>query len=149
MEPLIVPGNLDSLSSIGTYVLQAAELANLDKKVAYRLRLAVDELATNSIIYGYEENGIEGQIEIQATIDDQALAIVVEDTAPPFDPTMQAKPDNLDIALEQRRIGGLGIYLALTGVDAFTHEYTGTRNRNTLIIYRSSNPTAEGTPVRP
>src|SRR5262249_45143777 len=96
MEPLIVPGNLDSLSIIGKYVLDAAKAANLDPKRSYRLRLAVDEIATNIVVYGYEGAGIEGSIAVRASIDDQALMIVIEDTAQPFDPTAQEEPYDLD-----------------------------------------------------
>ncbi|MGA9380780.1 MAG: ATP-binding protein, partial [Phormidium sp.] len=54
MEQLTVPGTLDSLSKISDYVLSAASAAGLDKKASYKLRLAVDEIATNVIVYGYE-----------------------------------------------------------------------------------------------
>ncbi|HXV96967.1 MAG TPA: ATP-binding protein, partial [Anaerolineae bacterium] len=64
MEALTVPGTLDSLSVIGKYVLTAAATAGLDKKVSYRLRLAVDEIATNIITHGYDEANLEGVIKI-------------------------------------------------------------------------------------
>jgi serine/threonine-protein kinase RsbW len=135
MEPLIVPGNLDSLPIIAKYVLDAAKAANLDNKRSYRLRLAVDEIVTNIVVYGYEEAGIEGNIAVRASVDDHALTIAIEDTARPFDPTARAAPDDLDAPLEQRSIGGLGIFLALNGVDDFRHESTERGNRNTLVIY--------------
>ncbi|MEQ8963773.1 MAG: ATP-binding protein, partial [Coleofasciculus sp. C2-GNP5-27] len=61
LEPLTVSGTLDSLGAIAQYVLQAAQAANLDKKASYNLRLAVDEIATNIIIHGYEDVGLEGE----------------------------------------------------------------------------------------
>ena len=57
MESLTVSGTLDSLKTIAAYVLSAAENAGLEKKPAYKLRLAVDEIATNIIVHGYEEAG--------------------------------------------------------------------------------------------
>ena len=86
MEPLTVPGTLDALATIGKYVLAAAAVAGLDNKAAYRLRLAVDEIATNIIAYGYQPMGQDGVIDVRADIDEQTLTITLEDTAPAFDP---------------------------------------------------------------
>lgn len=137
MESLTVPGTLDALSQIGQYVLDAAATAGLDKKAAYRLRLAVDEIATNIVTYGYEEAGVAGNIELHAAVDDRTLTIVLEDVAPPFDPR-EHDTDNLglDQPLEERKIGGLGVFLALNGVDSFHYEYVNGRNRNVFVMHR-------------
>lgn len=138
MEPLTVPGNLDSLSAIAEYVKAAAEAAGLDKKAAYRLRLAVDEIATNVVVYGYEPAALEGLMELRAEIDDQALTIYMEDTAAAFDPLPKLSQEEatIDLPLEQRQIGGLGVYLAIQGVDKFLYERAGERNRNIFVVNR-------------
>jgi serine/threonine-protein kinase RsbW len=117
MEPLIVPGVLDSLSDIAAYVMSAAATAGLDKKIAYRLRLAIDEIATNIITHGYEENGLSGNIEVQAKINGSSLTIELVDTGPVYNPQLDQTPDSLDLSLEERPIGGLGVYLAARNVD--------------------------------
>lgn len=136
MKPLTVPGRLDSLSAIGQYVNAAALAAGLDKRVSYRLRLAVDEIATNIISHGYEEAGETGDVMVQADIDQDALTITLEDTAVPFDPRHFERPDQIDKPIEERPIGGLGVYLAMENVDKFDYEYVNNRNRNTFIIKR-------------
>lgn len=146
MEPLTLPGVLDSLSAIGQYVNAAAQEAGLDKKVAYRLRLAVDEVATNSIIHGYDESGTTGDVVIRSEIDAEKLTIIVEDAAPPFDPrTLQDRPDHIDKPVEDRPIGGLGVYLTVQNVDKFDYEYVNKHNRNIFIVNRPhagrANPT--------
>jgi serine/threonine-protein kinase RsbW len=137
MKPLIVSGKLYSLSAIAQYILNASIAARLDRKTAYKLRLAVDEIATNIITHGYEEAGIEGDIEVQAHIDDRTLKISIEDTGIPYDPTQQLPQTDLDRPLEERPMGGLGVYLALQGADEFAYERTHDRNRNIFIIRRS------------
>ena len=136
MESLIVTGKLESLEKISQYVLSVAQKAELSKKDTYRLRLAVDEIATNIILHGYEEAGIEGEIICKSTIDEQAITIYLEDTGVEYDSTLQEQPNNLDTPLEQREIGGLGIYLAINGVDIFKYERIGNFNRNTFAINR-------------
>jgi anti-sigma regulatory factor (Ser/Thr protein kinase) len=137
MEPLTVPGTLDSLGNISQYVIAAATAAGLDKKTSYRLRLAVDEIATNIIVHGYEEAEREGSLEVQADINEQDLTILIEDTGVPYDPTQKQPPTDLDLPLEERQIGGLGVYLATQDVDKFSYERVGNRNRNIFIVNRN------------
>ncbi|AFY71691.1 putative anti-sigma regulatory factor, serine/threonine protein kinase [Thalassoporum mexicanum PCC 7367] len=136
MEPLTVPGKLDSLSPIAKYVMHAAGEAGLDKKAAYRLRLAVDEIVTNIILHGYEEAGLEGDVHIKADLDAATLTICVEDTGEKFDPASKEDPGDLSQPLENRSIGGLGVYLAFQGVDKFQYERTGKVNCNTFVMNR-------------
>jgi serine/threonine-protein kinase RsbW len=136
MEPLIVSGTLDSLRAIAQYVRKAATIAGLEKKTTYKLRLSVDEIATNIITHGYEEAGIKGDIEIQAHIDNHTLKISIEDTGIPYNPTQKPPQTDLDQPLEERSIGGLGIYLAIQDVDEFIYERNNGRNHNILVVYR-------------
>ncbi len=136
MQPLIVPGAIDSLGAIANYVKAAAAAANLDKKATYRLRLAADEIATNIITHGYEEAGLEGDLSLQATINDRALTLTIEDTAAPFDPLSrlpQAREMMQRPIAEQTR-NGRGIFLVLESVDEFRYERSGDRNRNILTV---------------
>jgi serine/threonine-protein kinase RsbW len=134
LDPLTVPGTLDSLSAIARYVLAAAQAAGLDSRAAYRLRLAVDEIATNVISHGYEEAGHEGSVVVKAEVDEQTLRITLEDTAPPFDPFRAPMADQTELAMEDRPIGGLGVFLAMRGVDEFRYEHDGTCNRNIFVM---------------
>src|SRR4051812_29692292 len=128
MESLTVPGRLDSLERIGKYVMAAAAEAGLEKAAAYRLRLAIDEIVTNVILYGYDSGRREGDVELRATLDDESLTICVEDSAIAFDPRQKAPPSDLDAALEDRQMGGLGVFIAIEGVDRFEYEWVNNRN---------------------
>ena len=139
MQPLLVPGTLDSLSAIGQYVNAAALAAGLDKKAAYRLRLAVDEIATNIIIHGYEESGTSGDVLVLSDMDKDVLTITLEDTSAPFDPRSMGRPDHIDKPVHERPIGGLGVYLSIQNVDKFDYEYVNKRNRNIFIVKRAKN----------
>jgi anti-sigma regulatory factor (Ser/Thr protein kinase) len=127
---------LDSLSAIGQYVNAAALAAGLEKKAAYRLRLAVDEIATNIIIHGYEETGISGDVLVLSGMDKDALTITLEDTSAPFDPRNMGRPDHIDKPVHERPIGGLGVYLTIQNVDKFDYEYVNNHNRNIFIVKR-------------
>ncbi|MBE9044553.1 ATP-binding protein [Pleurocapsales cyanobacterium LEGE 10410] len=135
MKPLIVAGELESLTEIAQFVIKATQKASLDKKAAYLLRLAVDEIATNIITHGYKQAGLAGKIYCQAKINENALIIILEDTGVIYNPLQQEKPNSLHKPLEQRVVGGLGVYLAIQSVDKFRYERLGERNRNIFIVY--------------
>jgi serine/threonine-protein kinase RsbW len=134
MNPLTVPGTLDSLSLIRDYVRAAAAQAGLDRKRSYRLELAVDEIATNIVNHGYQEAGRVGDVVTRAEFDANALTIALEDTAVPFDPRHLRRPDQIDLPLAERPIGGLGVYLAMENVDEFRYEYVDGHNRNIFLV---------------
>jgi len=136
MQHLIASGQLDSLSVIAKYIVAISQEAGLDRKSSYKLRLAVDEIATNIIIHGYAEAGIKGDLDIRADITDQELMVSMEDTGAVYDPTEEHKPSHLNVSAEQRPYGGLGVYLALQSVDRFIHERIGSINRNVFIVKR-------------
>lgn len=139
MKSLIVPGNLDSLKAIRHYVIEAAAQVGLDKKVAYRLQLSVDEIATNIIVHGYEQAGKTGTVTVQAEINQDTLTVTLEDSSAPFDPRPLERPEHINKPIKERPIGGLGVYLAMENVDKFEYEYVNNRNRNIFIIKRPSN----------
>jgi anti-sigma regulatory factor (Ser/Thr protein kinase) len=142
MKPITVPGTLDALEIISNYVMEAASLAELSEYATYRLRLAVDEIATNIVLHGYRKSGLKGHIRLKAEITASQVIITFEDTAIPYDPRLKPPPEDLHSPIEERQIGGLGVYLTMETVDEFHYEYTEGRNRNQLIVNRVDKPTA-------
>ena len=136
LELLTVPGRSEYLSHLMDYVTWAAAACGLDEAAAYRLSLAVDEIATNIVLHGYDDAGLRGDLTIWAEMDDQRLAVFLEDKGQPFDPRLAPRPADLDLPLEERQDGGLGIYLALWGVDGFTYEQDEARNLSVFIMNR-------------
>lgn len=137
MEPKSFAGTLDSLGLIREYVTSAAKTAGLDKKVTYELCLAVDEIATNIILHGYEEAGRSGVLDVRADIEGRKLTVTLEDDGEPFDPRQSKLPDSEDLLrpLEERPVGGLGLFLTIQGVDEFKYERADGRNRNIFVVY--------------
>ena len=136
MEKRSLPAALDSLAELRSYVKEAAGGAGIDEVRAYKLQLAVDEIATNTILYGYKDVGASAVISIGGEIRDDALVITLEDHAQAFDPRTVRMPDAEDLAkpLEERAVGGLGIFLAIQGVDSFDYRREGDRNLNIFEV---------------
>jgi anti-sigma regulatory factor (Ser/Thr protein kinase) len=140
MEPKSFAGTLDSLSLIREYVTSAANSAGLDRKATYGLCLAVDEIATNIIVHGYEGAGRSGVLDMRTEMESGTLTVIIEDDGVAFDPRENKLPDSEDFSkpLENRPIGGLGVFLAFDGVDEFKYERSGGRNRNIFVVHHQS-----------
>jgi serine/threonine-protein kinase RsbW len=136
MDALTLPAVLGSLASLRRYAKEAAANAGIEDDRAYQLQLAVDEIATNIINYGYGEAGPASEICISSEESDESLVVMLEDSAPAFDPRGRTMPDAEELALplEERTIGGLGIYLTEIGVDRFDYRYENGRNFNIFEV---------------
>ena len=145
-----LPGTLETVARLRDYVAKRAEAAGLSRKAIYNLCLAVDEIATNVVLHGYQEAGRTGILRIGTALDEEGFTVTLEDEGAPFDATRHALPTAEELArpLEERTVGGLGILLALRGVDALQYESAPGVNRHVFVVKPRSARDAEGpTPV--
>jgi serine phosphatase RsbU (regulator of sigma subunit)/anti-sigma regulatory factor (Ser/Thr protein kinase) len=136
MQSLTIPGNLDALEPIRGYVKELAKTAGLEDSAVYNLCLAVDEIATNVVLHGYEEAGMSGDVTIGGEVNGDKLIVQLHDTGKSYDPKKHNLPDEnaLSRPLDEREIGGLGIALALDGVDDLQYESNERGNTHRFIV---------------
>ena len=96
--------------------------------------LAFEEIATNVIKYGYDDD-LEHEILAEAILSPGALVLRVRDDGHEFDP-LRAPPPDLDAAIEDRPIGGLGIHLLRKLAERLSYERVGGHNVLTLWFER-------------
>ena len=94
--------------------------------------LSLDELITNIVSYGYRDRE-EHEILVTLIEKDEALVVVLEDDGIAFDPFSAAPEPDLEAGVEERRIGGLGVYFVKSLMDEVAYERRDGRNRITLI----------------
>lgn len=92
--------------------------------------IAFDELLTNIINYGLPANEMRW-IDIRINLDLGVLTVTISDDGTPFDPFSRNAP-NIDLALEDRPIGGLGIHIVRNFMEDFSYHYENGRNIVTL-----------------
>ncbi len=86
-----------------------------------RLMIALDEILSNIVNYG------GGTIELNLKRTGSRLTAMVADDGPPFDPLARAVPD-IDLDIDERAIGGLGIHLVREMMDDVTYARENGRN---------------------
>lgn len=87
----------------------------LDDEDFAGLDVALDELITNAINYGYHD-GNAHEILIEVNVEADRLTIDIRDDGAPFDPLSIPEPD-LSVELEERQVGGLGMHFVRSLLD--------------------------------
>lgn len=101
--------NFENLDEIREFVGEEARRVGFSDKEIYSIQLAADEASSNIIEHAYA--GVDnGKIEIDCSIFDGGLKIVMRDQGKPFNPSSVPEP-NVKADLSERKIGGLGMYL--------------------------------------
>jgi serine phosphatase RsbU (regulator of sigma subunit)/putative methionine-R-sulfoxide reductase with GAF domain/anti-sigma regulatory factor (Ser/Thr protein kinase) len=130
------PAQFENLDPIRDFVGEIARQAGMDPKEIYNVQLAVDEACSNIIEYAYE--GIpDGQIEVNVFATRDALTMILNDQGKRFDADQITDPD-VDAALEDRAIGGLGLFFMRKLMDEVRFEWSPEKgNTLTMVKYRS------------
>jgi anti-sigma regulatory factor (Ser/Thr protein kinase) len=114
----------------------------LDERNVFQLSLCLDELLTNTINYGYIDRvNPDDSCDISVSFGrlDNRLLVILEDDGQPFDPLQEADAPDLEADLESRSIGGLGLHLVRTFMDAC--RYMRVDDRNRLELEKQITPT--------
>lgn len=126
MEP-----QANELDAVFDEVHDFANQANLPEGLVFQIKLILEELALNVINYG-NKGGTE-PIEIGLSAKGETIVLQISDVGQPFDPMKDAPAPDLTLSLEERPIGGLGLYLVKTMVDEMHYRWEDGRNHLTLI----------------
>jgi serine/threonine-protein kinase RsbW len=101
--------------------------------VHFVIMLALDELITNIISYAYAD-ARQHLIDIYLISDTDRITVEIADDGLPFNPLEVNEPD-LDVPIEERQIGGLGIHLVRKLMDSV--RYTRSEGRNVFTFVKS------------
>jgi anti-sigma regulatory factor (Ser/Thr protein kinase) len=128
---LSIDNDLSEIGRIAMIIEHFCADRNLGDGIAHPINLALDELLTNTISYGYDD-GARHTIRIVLVASEDRVTMTIRDDARPFNPIEVADPD-LDAGLDDRPIGGLGIHIVRTMMDEMTYRHVDGQNELTLI----------------
>jgi serine/threonine-protein kinase RsbW len=136
-ETQVFEASVDSLEPMRDFVSEKVTSLGVSTKQNYGLCLAIDEIATNIIRYGYPLASItDGKVEVEIVYDAGKLTVTLMDSGVPFDPFAHRLPteEEMNKPLEERPIGGLGIMMAKQSVDEFKYDFVDGKNINSFSI---------------
>lgn len=130
---LCLSNDIEELNKLEPFLNDFFEREDLDKSILPQLDLALEEALTNVIMYAYPENE-KGMAELTLEVVDGRIGATLTDNGTPFNP-LQCEEANLDVSLEERQIGGLGIHLIKEIMDEV--EYVHEEGRNVLRLWKN------------
>lgn len=120
----------DDLPRVVRAVDRLAAEHHIAAQVVSDMQIALDELLTNIVKYGYTDDA-EHEIRIRLRVLDDALEATVEDDGVPFNPLESKAPDT-SRPLRERRIGGVGLHFVKNLMSDVRYNRVGNRNRVVL-----------------
>ena len=131
-ERLILTNSVSEIQRLLEAVAEFGKANQLSDHIIYELKLALEEVVSNIINYGFEDEA-EHQIEVQMSIEEESLSFEVTDDGRPFNPLKNTGAD-IEKPFEEWEIGGLGIHLIRRLMDEL--EYKSAKGKNILIMKR-------------
>jgi len=122
--------SLSELDTLCQSLQQFGEALGLSNKASFQICLAMEEVFSNIISYGYTDDAVHW-IKIAISHDQGILMIRLEDDGIPFNPVWADEPD-CECPVEERKVGNLGIHLCKKVMDDMIYERCGNKNILTL-----------------
>ncbi len=127
--------NAEMLEGISAQIDEMAEQDEWSPKLLYLVQLCLEELAINAMTYGRQGGLSEFQVSITPGVEE--ILVELHDDGAAFDPTKDAPIPDPDAPMEDRPIGGLGIFLIREMVDDLVYRREEGWNHLTITIRRA------------
>jgi anti-anti-sigma factor len=127
---ITVDASLEHLAAISDFVVDQARAAGLDEHAVWEVQLAADEAVTNVIQHSYTQS--KGSIKLTTRHTGDLFTVSIYDRGKPFNPDDVPDPD-LVSPLEERRTGGLGLYLMRKLMDQVDFRFEDGENILTMV----------------
>ncbi len=123
---------LEALPALREFIENACQgHPGISPEALYDLKLSVDEACTNIITHGYAGMN-PGSVMVSLTLGPQQVTMCITDFGHPFEPSAAPRPD-LEAALEDRPMGGFGLFFIYETMDEVDYETSEDGNCLTLV----------------
>ena len=129
MTEKIFPADINELAPVTVFLEEELDKAEASPKIMVTFAVALEELFVNVAHYAYPNS--KGTVKIGIDTSGDSIVVQLTDSGIPFNPVAMPDPDITESA-EERKIGGLGIYMVKKSMDSMTYEYKD--NQNILTI---------------
>ncbi len=127
MKELTIDATLENISIVTAFVDEQLEQLDCPLKTKIQMDIAIDELFGNIANYAYNPEVGVATVRVEITENPLAVVITFIDNGVPYDPLAKADPD-ITLSAEERKIGGLGIYMVKKSMDDVFYEYKDGKN---------------------
>jgi len=127
MEKITVEATVENLQQVVDFATEQLEARDCPMKAAMQLELVIEEVFVNIASYAYHPD--KGSATFCVDFEDEPEAVIMTfiDSGKPYNPLEKPDPD-LTLDIDEREIGGLGIFLVKKNVDEIFYERAGEKN---------------------
>ena len=143
-QKLSLEEKIENLDEVNGFVESHLEEAGCSMKQIMQIGLAVEEVYVNIAHYAYSDKDADGKpipdtgtgpADIILNVDDSKILLTFVDEGMEYDPLKKEDPDTT-LSIEEREIGGLGIFMVKKVMDDVSYRYEGGKNILTLTKMR-------------
>ena len=131
VDVCLAPELTQALGALAETIEKFAASHSIEGEIPFRLNLVLDELVTNSVNYALPEVA-EPLLRVRLTRTPHGVTAQLEDNGAAFDPFQDAPKPDTSQGLDERPIGGLGVFFVTQFADSASYEREGDVNRITL-----------------
>jgi len=142
MKEFVTEAKIENLGAVQSFITGEMETGACSMKLQAQVVLAAEEIFVNIARYAYNQSApasrsrsersapAVGSVAIRVAVGDEVI-VEFEDSGRPYNPLAKADPD-ITLGVEEREIGGLGIFMVKKIMDAVRYRYED--NKNILMI---------------
>jgi anti-sigma regulatory factor (Ser/Thr protein kinase) len=132
-KQLVLKNAISEIRVLSNTVKEFCKENSLSGEITHDIHLALEEIFSNIVFYGFCDQD-KHQIAISLSLGNNTLVLEIKDDGIPFNP-LEFKTPDLEIPIEERVIGGMGIHIASGLMDEI--EYFRKQNKNILVMKKN------------
>ena len=136
MQELTVEAKVENLDKVNDFINNSISEFNCSKKAIMQLGVIVEEIFVNIASYAYPDKVGFATVQVEIKNNPPAVTLTFVDEGVEYNPLTNEDPD-LELSVEERGIGGLGIYLVKNIVEEISYNYKD--NKNILSLTKNLN----------
>ena len=130
IKELSVEADVKNLDKVLLFLGERLDALGCSPRAKMQIEVALEEIFVNVASYAYEKSERETDIvsiSVENSTEPLRVEVTITDSGIPFDPLAKEDPD-VTLTAEQRKIGGLGIYMVKKSMDQGRYEYRDGKN---------------------
>lgn len=134
MKEITVDAIIENIDMVTEFVDDFLDRNGCPVKAKIQMDIAVDEIFSNISFYAYKDGVGAATVRVEMQDAPKAVCMTFIDGGIPYNPLEKEDPD-ITLSAEERKIGGLGIYIVKKNMDEMRYEYRDGKNHLSLKKY--------------
>ena len=127
MKEITLLATIENIEKVIDFVNLELEEMSCPTDIKMTIDVAVDEIFANIANYAYKPNVGEAKVIVENSDNPKSITISFVDNGIPYNPLIRKEPD-VKLSINEREIGGLGIFIVKKSMDNVEYEYKNNQN---------------------